>query len=133
VTAEGGGGSRVRALLVTHAGLGEELIRTAESILGPFDGVAFVTNAGASLESLSEAVKGRLGDEAGPLILFVDLQGGSCSHVCSGIRGLHPGCAVFSGVNLPMLLEFLCSRDRVAFSELKERILEKGRSGIQCL
>lgn len=127
------GGSPVRAVLVTHAGLGAELIRTAESILGPQEGVAFVTNAGASLESLSEAVREQLGCGTGQLVLFVDLLGGSCGHICAGIKGRYPACAIFSGVNLPMLMEFLFNRDRVSFDELKERLLEKGRNGIQCM
>lgn len=120
-------------MLVTHADLGAELIRTAESILGRQEAVAFVSNSGASLESLAEAVMAQLGDDDGPLVLFVDLIGGSCSHICSDVRRLHPGCAVFTGVNLPMMMEFLFNRDRVPFGELKDRLLDRGRNGIQCL
>jgi len=133
VSGTGEGRAQVRALLVTHADLGAELVRTAESILGRQEAIAFISNTGASLDTLSEAVKARLGDDDGPLVLFVDLLGGSCCHVCSDIRRLYPGCAVFSGVNLPMLMEFLFNRDRVSFGELKDRLLEKGRNGIQCL
>ncbi len=133
MSAAGERGAPVRALLVTHADLGAELIRTAESILGRQEAVAFVSNSGASLESLAEAVMAQLGDDDGPLVLFVDLIGGSCSHICSDVRRLHPGCAVFTGVNLPMMMEFLINRDRVPFGELKDRLLDRGRSGIQCL
>lgn len=130
---EEGARALIPAIVVTHGRLGAELIRTAESILGPQEGIGFVSNEGNSLDSLGDAVRDRLRDQDGPLVLFVDLLGGSCSHVCREIRGHYPKSAVFSGVNLPMLLEFFYNRDRVPFEELRERLLEKGKNGIRCL
>jgi mannose PTS system EIIA component len=122
----------VGAVLVTHGFLGAELLRTAEAILGPQEGVGVVSNTGASLENLSDAVMDVLeGDQ--PVLLFVDLWGGSCSHACQRIRDLHPGAMPITGVNLPMLLEFFYNRDRVPLEELCARVLEKGRDGIRSL
>ncbi len=123
----------VRAVLVTHGFLGDELLRTAEGILGPQEGVASVSNSGASLEGLSERVRGILTDPSEPVLLFVDLLGGSCSHACSEIRALHDSVVVLTGVNLPMLLDFFYNRDRVPFAELTGRLVEKGRAGIRCI
>ncbi len=120
----------VRALIVTHGELGGELIRTIEAILGPQEGVACLSNAGASLDGLSERIRAELA--AGqPLVVFVDLMGGSCGHACRGLPG--PATRVVSGVNLPMLLDFFINRERVAFEPLVERITAKGREGIHAL
>jgi mannose/fructose-specific phosphotransferase system component IIA len=121
-------------ILVTHGALGRELLATAESILGPQRDVVFVSNTDASLEGLSEALRGELeGAHDRPFFLFVDLLGGSCGHACQKILAARPDAVVFSGVNLPMLLEFLYHRDRVDLAELKTRVLAKGKDGIRCL
>jgi mannose/fructose-specific phosphotransferase system component IIA len=124
----------VLGILVTHGGLGRELVRTAETILGPQEHVECVSNSGASLEGLSEWVRRLVEDRmAGGVYLFVDLAGGSCGHVCQEVRRLRPDTAVFTGINLPMLLEFFHYRGRVSDEELRRRLMAKGRDGIQCL
>lgn len=124
----------ILGILVTHGGLGRELVRTAETILGPQEHVECVSNTGASLEGLSEWVRRLVEDRvAGRVYLFVDLAGGSCGHVCQEVRRLRPDTAVFTGVNLPMLLEFFHYRGRVDDAELRRRLMAKGRDGIQCL
>jgi PTS system mannose-specific IIA component len=127
-------GGEVLGILVTHGELGRELVRTAETILGSQEHVEFVSNTGASLEGLSEWLR-RLIEErsAGPIYMFVDLAGGSCGHVCQEVRRLRSDAAVFTGVNLPMLIEFFHYRGRVTDEELRRRLLAKGRDGIQCL
>jgi mannose/fructose-specific phosphotransferase system component IIA len=124
----------VLGIFVTHGSLGKELIRTAEAIIGPQQGVEIVSNSGSSLEGLSEAVRERIAKHPDASVyLFIDLLGGSCGFVCQEIRRISPGAAVFSGVNLPMVLEFFHYRDRVGDSELKERLLTRGRDGIRLL
>jgi mannose PTS system EIIA component len=124
----------VLGILVTHGALGRELVRTAETILGPQENVECVSNSDASLEGLSEWVRRLIGDRAvGPVYLFVDLAGGSCGHVCQEVRRMRPDTAVFTGINLPMLLEFFHYRGRVGDEELRRRLLAKGRDGIQSL
>ena len=123
----------VNAVLVTHGFLGAELLRTVEGILGPQDGVGFVSNTASSLETLSDQVRRLLSREEDPVLLLVDLLGGSCSHACQEIRHLHRNIVLISGVNLPMLLEFFYNRDRIPFEELVQRLCEKGKDGIRCL
>lgn len=124
----------VLAVLVTHGALGDELLRTAVEILGPQERVLVVSNQGASLEGLSETLRQRIAEHPEmPVFLFVDLRGGSCGHACQELLRLHPRTLVFSGVNLPMFLEFLHYRGKVPVEELRDRLLAKGRDGIQCL
>ena len=123
----------VRGILVTHGELGRELVRTAESILGPQEGTLVVSNTGASLASLSGRLQEALANDPAPAILFVDLFGGSWGHVCRALTDGDRPVAIFTGVNLPMLLEFFANRGRVSLEELKERLLRKGRDGVQAL
>lgn len=124
----------VQCLLVTHGGLGEELLQVVESILGPQPGVRVVTNTKASTEKLQTDVESVLRKmEPGPVFVFVDLLGGSCGHVCLSVQQKHPDIFVISGVNLPMLLEFAYKRERLGTDELMSEILRKGRDGIRCL
>jgi mannose/fructose-specific phosphotransferase system component IIA len=124
----------VLGILVTHASLGTELLRTAETILGRQSRIEVISNTDTSVGGLSEELCRLIsGQPEQPIFLFVDLLGGSCSHACQEIRRLHPNTIVFSGVNLPMFLEFLYHRDRVDLEELRTRVVAKGRDGIQCL
>ena len=124
----------VLGILVTHASLGNELLRTAETILGRQLRIEVISNRGTSTEGLSEKLRSLISVQPEQTIfLFVDLLGGSCSHACREIRRLHPNTVIFSGVNLPMFLEFLHHRDRVDLDELRARVIAKGRDGIQCL
>lgn len=121
-----------RAVLVTHGRLGEELVKTAESILGPQESVAVLSNDQLSAEDLERALENLIAGET-PVVLFVDLGGGSCSHVCALVRRGHPNVLIAQGVNLPMLIEFLYQRWRVGLAELKRRIETRGREGIECV
>lgn len=123
----------VRAVLVTHGALGRELVRTAEAILGPQGGVAFISNEGTSLDGLADALRAAAGGP-GRVVFLVDLLGGSCGHACRAVRAERGDDAfAITGVNLPMLLEFFYHRDRVSFAELQERLLGKGRDGVRSL
>ena len=128
-------GASMLGVLVTHGRLGEELKRTAESILGPQENLMCVSNVGVShlalVETLDQALARR--DPPGsPAVIFVDLAAGSCGHACHRIGLEHPELLVACGVNLPMLIEFLHHRSRVARAELCERLRRRGRESIEC-
>ena len=65
---------------------------------------------------------------AEPALVFVDLASGSCSHAARLVAREGPGIPVVSGVNLPMLLDFVFHRD-MEVSELSRRAVEKGHAG----
>ena len=124
----------VFGILVTHGSLGGELLRTVETILGPQGRVEVVSNALASAEGLAARLIAIL-EERNPdrVYFFVDLLGGSCDHACQEARRARPDAAVFTGMNLPMLIEFFYQRDRVPEGELRQRLIRKGREGIQVI
>jgi len=96
----------VGVVLATHGGLAEELLRTAEGIVGKLDRCEAVS-IGASLSMddcrarLEEAVR-RADDGSGVLIL-TDMFGGTPANLALTL--LDERIEVVTGVNLPMLLK----------------------------
>jgi PTS system mannose-specific IIA component len=123
------------AFLVTHGTLGDELVRTVASILGPQEGVETLSNRGLSADGLTEAIERRLASmpPGAPVVLLTDLAAGSCGiasrRVDRGGRDLRK----ITGVNLPMLLEFFHYRDILPLDELLPRMEAKGKAGIVLL
>lgn len=123
----------IAGIVITHGQLGAELLKTAESILGPQEHVQILSNEGTSLAAMMAALETAIAAHGdGPLVIFVDLAGGSCGSSCMAIAGMHRNVLTACGVNLPMFVEFLYHRGRVDLPELKERLLAKGRDGIFC-
>lgn len=122
----------IGGVLVTHGQVGEALVGAVEHFLGPQSGLEVISNQGRSAAEIRELVAAeieRLGDDDA-LILFADLAGGSCESTCRILAADHPRCTGLSGVNLPMLLEFCHYRDRLGLDELVDRVLRKGRNGV---
>ena len=130
----------IRALVITHGGIGQELVRVTEMILGPVPGLASMSNSGKSAVDITEQIKqwqaevpeldgGDPSAVEGTLIL-IDDYGGSCSTSAQLAFGQDPGTAIISGVNLAMLLGFVTWRDSGDFEELVAKVVQKGREAI---
>ncbi len=130
----------IRALVITHGGIGQELVRVTEMILGPVPGLASMSNSGKSAVDITEQIKqwqadvpeldgGDPSSVEGTLIL-IDDYGGSCSTSAQLAFGQDPGIAIISGVNLAMLLGFVTWRDSGDFEELVAKVVQKGREAI---
>jgi len=123
--------SRVPALIVTHADLAQALVRAAERVVGTIEDVTLLSNEGLSRDDLEEAIDERVKDWRDGGLLLTDFWGGSC-HTCgaSAVRR-HGEVVIVTGVNLPLLLDYLYNRDRLAAPELAERLQQKGRDSIR--
>ena len=122
---------RVPALLVMHADLSAALLRAAEQVYGPIEGVEKLSNEGRSREDLEAAIAERVtGWREGGLVL-TDFWGGSC-HICgvSAARG-HGEVVIVTGLNLPTLLDYLHNRDHYGAVELAERLVRKGQGSFR--
>jgi mannose/fructose-specific phosphotransferase system component IIA len=123
--------ARVPALLVMHADLSAALIRAAEQVTGPIEGVESLSNTGLSRDELCQAIADRVARwPAGGLVL-TDFWGGSC-HLCgaSAVKG-RGELVVVTGINLPTLIDYLYNRDKYAVVELAERLQKKGQESIR--
>ena len=127
----GNGHTRVPALIVTHADLAQGLVHAAERVVGPVEDVTLLSNEGLSRDDLEDAIEARvLGWQHGGLLL-TDFWGGSC-HTCGASAARRHGeVVIVTGVNLPLLLDYLHNRDRFSVSDLAERLQQKGRDSIR--
>jgi mannose/fructose-specific phosphotransferase system component IIA len=123
--------ARVPALLVTHADLAAALVRAAERVVGPVEDVTVLSNEGLSRDDLEEAIETRVQGWAHGGLLLTDFWGGSC-HTCGASAARkHGEVVIVTGINLPLLLDYLYNRDRLGASELAERLQAKGRDSIR--
>ncbi|CAG0951861.1 PTS sugar transporter subunit IIA [Geobacter sp.] len=118
-------------VLVTHAGLAEELLRGAEMIVGHIESAEAVgirpgDPADAVMDSIAGAVK-RV-SEGGALIM-TDMFGGTPSNMSLSFLEANR-IEVLTGVNLPMVIKFACERDRASVAELATSLKECGRESI---
>ncbi len=123
--------SRVPALVVTHADLAQSLVRAAESVVGRIEDVELLSNEGRSRDDLEREIEVRVQGWANGGLLFTDFWGGSC-HTCGASAARRHGeVVIVTGVNLPLLLDYLYNRERMGVVELAERLQQKGRDSIR--
>jgi mannose PTS system EIIA component len=122
----------VPALLVTHADLSAALLRAATAVYGPIAGVDVLSNEGLSREGLEQAIEAHVGGWRHGGLVLTDFWGGSC-HVCgvSAARKGHGEIVIVTGINLPLLLDYLHNRDHYGVMELAERLAHKGQASIR--
>ena len=121
---------RVPALLVMHADLAAALLRAAEKLYGPIEGVEVVSNEGLSRAALEVEIARRIEGWSGGGIVLTDIWGGSC-HTSGVAASRGRTLAIVSGVNLPTLLDYLHNREGAEPFELAERLIKKGQDSIR--
>lgn len=120
-------------VVVSHGPLAEGLKGAAEMIVGPQERfLAIGMDPAADLDRLREqieaaAAEAAVGDETGVLVL-IDLMGGSPANASAYLAA--SGTGVICGVNLPMLLEVLTTRERTSIKELTDIALQAAKDGV---
>jgi PTS system mannose-specific IIB component len=119
----------VRGIVVGHGDMAQGLVHAVRRIAGEAGArLSAVSNEGKGPEELIAALDAATGE--GPAVVFVDLESGSCGIAASYACRAKEGRAVVSGVNLPMLLDFVFHND-LPLEELVARVVERGRSAIR--
>jgi mannose/fructose-specific phosphotransferase system component IIA len=117
-------------VLLGHGDLPAGMVDAVRHITGcDPDALVPVSNRGMSPDALAAAVCDAIGE--GPCIVFTDLQGGSCGFIARRLLQGRPEMVVVSGVNLPLLIEFVMNRN-LPSGELVPRLLTKGRAAMGC-
>ena len=124
----GSGCEPARGVVVAHGGLAEALVGAVRQIVGVTSGaLCGVHNRGPGRKELCARMQAEL---TGPRnLIFTDLPSGNCHLAALIVTRERPDVPVITGVNLPMLLDFVFHR-RLGFDELVPRLAEKGRIAI---
>ncbi len=122
----------ISVIVVTHGQFGQELVRTAENIVGRQEGVvALGITPEMGIETLAKALDEtlvKLKSEQG-VLFFVDMLGGTpCNTVLLKTKNLLS--EVVTGVNLYMLISSLTHRSELNLRDLALKVCEDGRKAI---
>ncbi|MGY0159272.1 PTS mannose transporter subunit IIAB [Edwardsiella tarda] len=127
----------IAIMIGTHGAAAEQLLKTAEMLLGEQSNVGFIDFVpGENAETLIEKYSQKLAqmDTSAGVIFLVDTWGGSPFNAASRIVLDKEHYEVITGVNVPMLVEtFMARDDNPAFDELVAIALETGREGVRAL
>ncbi|MEX0631959.1 mannose/fructose/sorbose PTS transporter subunit IIA [Serratia ureilytica] len=126
----------IAIIIGTHGAAAEQLLKTAEMLLGEQDNVAFIDfvpgeNAETLIVKYNEKSVGWI-----PVAACCSwwIPGGSPFNAASRIAVDKENYEVVTGVNIPMLVEtFMARDDNPAFDELVALALETGREGVKAL
>lgn len=124
----------VKALLVTHGELGEELIKVAEKIFESDIGMtAIKVEWGNSGEEIQKKVQKYLNsNKDSDIVIFTDMFGGSPSNIC--FQYISKKVEVITGVNLPAIIKFHTYKDKgLKFRELIDLIYKDAINGINII
>jgi len=124
----------VNIVIVSHADLGDALIRAVEMIAGQAEGLYSVSLfPGDSPECLGEKLEAALQEiEGQETLVLIDLFGGTPYNVAAR-QVLKENVECVTGANLPMLLELVMSRDGVSLPELAKEIARAGQESVKNL
>lgn len=124
----------ITGIVVTHGNLAKELVDTVEKIIGRAECCIAISNEDLNNESLIEKIRSIL-DEAPDrhVILFVDYFGGSCSLNCSRAVKGYPKATVISGVNLPILLDFVTKQGTMEPEEIIMHLIKRGQESVRVI
>lgn len=119
-------------VVVSHGFLSEHLVSAASLILGEAKNVKAVTFV--ARESLDDLRKKTIGateefKNDGCLIL-TDIMGGSATNVSIEIMRKSNNVNVVTGVNLPMLIEAINSREDASLTDLAAKVSNSGVKSI---
>jgi PTS system mannose-specific IIA component len=124
----------INVVIISHGDLGDALIRATEMITGPAERLFSVPLLpDESPEGFGEKLAAVLREiEGEETLVLIDLLGGTPCNVAAW-QALKGNVECLTGVNLPMLLELVTSRDHASLPELAETIARAGRESIKNL
>lgn len=119
-------------LVITHGEFSKGIVQSMELICGKQPSLATLSlNIEDDVEVLAQTVRQRVDemDEGEGVLILADMLGGSPANVSARIL-CRPRVSCLTGLNLPMLLEAVGSRDCCSLAELVPLCMESGQDGI---
>ncbi len=122
----------IGAVIITHDGLAECLIKAVEGISGRHEHVkSIAVKYTDTTDSVRDVLKGAIMEvDAGKgVIIFTDMFGGTPTNIALSFFSVGK-VEIITGVNLPLLLKFVSHRPARPLSELAVFLRDYGRSTI---
>ena len=122
----------IAVIVITHGQLGQELLRTAQDIVGRQEAVASLSvTPEMGLENVAEALGETLKRLASPegALVMVDMLGGTpCNTALLKTKDL--SVEIVTGVNLYMVLSSFTHREQMDLKTLAGKVAEDGKRAI---
>jgi PTS system mannose-specific IIA component len=122
----------IGVLITTHGNLGDELIKAAELIKGPINGLSYVSvDQTKGVEDLKKEIGNAIKklDKGKGVLILADLFGGTPSNI--SLSFMKDGkVEVVTGVNLPMLLKLPELKEEMSLKEFACFIKDYGKKNI---
>jgi len=120
----------IGVVVATHGKLAEELIRTAETVVGEIEQIVPVSIVATSPDVRTElkAAIQRV-DQGQGVLLLTDIFGGSPTNLCLSFL-TERQVEVVTGVNLPMLLQLPGARMKGNIVEVAQKLVEAGQKSV---
>jgi PTS system mannose-specific IIA component len=126
------GGAMVGVVLITHPNLGEEFIRSVETICGKLPFLASVSiDTRKGVEELREEITRAIKtvDSGKGVLILTDMFGGTPSNMSLAFLSVGR-VEVVTGLNLPMLIKISNCREGRTLQELAKMVKEAGQRNI---
>ena len=128
-----GGEPLIGILVVTHGRLSESLVETAEMFTGAVDGVECVCfTEGQGIEDLLASIQEKLigMEDFDGVLCLVDMFGGSPARVLSLLLLENDQLELITGINLPLLIDAILSRENMPMANLVDYLVDPARNSI---
>ena len=124
----------INILVVSHGKLAAELIKSAEMIAGEAENLYSVTLQPTDTPEMFEQKLNEVMDKVvdQETLILIDIFSGTPYNV-SARQVLKPNVECVTGVNLPMLVEAILSREDATIAELAENISQVGVNSVKNL
>ena len=124
---------KTHILLVTHPGFGEGLLEAAEIILKSRPEVTLLTNRDLNVAELQDKMVSWLAEHKGIRLILTDLPFGSCCQAAKFVAHGDPDVGIVAGVNLPVLLAALRSREHASLGDLLKHLADRGAGAVEVI
>jgi mannose/fructose-specific phosphotransferase system component IIA len=122
----------ITGIVVTHGQLGEELLRTVRLIVGEVHDCYALSGSDLGDDKVIQTIHGIIdANNVKKAVIFVDYFGGSCGASCVRASRDLEGVTIISGVNLPILLDFVTKQGVMEYDEIVDHLIKRGRESVK--
>ena len=122
----------ITCIIVTHGKLGEELLKTVGLIVGEVHDCFALSGSDLGDDKVIKSIHEILDrNNVKNAVVFVDYFGGSCGASCVKATRDLKEVKIISGVNLPILLDFVTKQGTLGLDEIVDHLIRRGQESVR--